>query len=504
MSERYQYKGIRKVNEDILQDGRRLILTEEAAEHIDQKRVKDGTLKISRSEEGKVQYKEGNVWSNLPYINAKIDFDKEGNRITTFYNKDSTPIYRIRESAEPRYMINFGIEKGEGNIYALHEGTPINNQEMLAQGEKITLQAEPGDRYIIGYWSVNGQNIYTTQSEYIIHSLNRDTSIFVAFEDAKQIIITFESGPHGDVQAFKSGAPINNGHEDYEGETIRFQASPQRGYQVKEWVVNGTKVQGNTSEFLNIELEDEDINVFVEFEQRELLDEVPIGIPGFHPDTHILMVFQNGTYIRENEEYYYNGEFTGIRKIDPDGFGWEMDTTFKIYALTRDKLVLLTDERLIIEEEKSEKQFAELEGYQPETHTSLLFQNSILKTYSYDYLIEDSKLSLVDTERAWNEETVLDILIASFPDYTVNSLVTELDEGKYESGIFIENYDSEKDKIIVFINGIHSVAGKSFLIHNNQIVGVNHQEWAEGTEIKVLLFRPEGASNNLLRKSIYN
>ena len=74
-------------------------------------------------------------------------------------------------------------------------------------------------------------------------------------------------GGHGSLSAqIDGGAAITSGDFVDAGKKINFTASPEAGYQVKEWVLNGTPVGGNTTNDFSIDNLQETSNVTVEFE----------------------------------------------------------------------------------------------------------------------------------------------------------------------------------------------------------------------------------------------
>lgn len=317
----FNHKGIRKVNEDILQDGRRLILTDECINEIHDNRIKDGTLKIAHQSDGSLQYRKMEGWSNLPYNTMKKTYDDNGGIIITIYDQDETPVYRIREGEAPMYEINFGVTTGAGQVIARMNDLNLSSGDTVPEGQRVVFEAIPEHRYHVSNWSLNDQPLNITEHIYVINNARSNTDIYVQFEEDVQYTVNFSHNNNGILRAICNNRTVNNGDSVYTGDTVIFTASPDRGYRVKRWVLDGvTMTPGADENRLRVQDIRRNTVVSVEFEEQPMLLQVPIGITGYHPDTHHLLVFQNGTYIRQDYEYTINGSNTHIvRNVSKPG-----------------------------------------------------------------------------------------------------------------------------------------------------------------------------------------
>jgi len=79
--------------------------------------------------------------------------------------------------------------------------------------------------------------------------------------------ITFSvtGSTNGSISATYNGASITSGTSEYPGGTVVFTASPNLGFHVKQWTMNSSVIQGNTSNTYSLTLS-QNITVTVEFE----------------------------------------------------------------------------------------------------------------------------------------------------------------------------------------------------------------------------------------------
>jgi hypothetical protein len=83
--------------------------------------------------------------------------------------------------------------------------------------------------------------------------------------------VTFSvEGENGSLSATIAGTPINSGDEAAEGSDVLFAATPDEGYQILQWTLNGAVVDDHTGETFTLEDLQADVTVTVEFEEIPL------------------------------------------------------------------------------------------------------------------------------------------------------------------------------------------------------------------------------------------
>ncbi len=182
----------------------------------------------------------------------------------------SRDLWVLNLEYEDFYNVIFGVEAGEGSITATVDGNSITSPAQVEEGAEIIFNASPGGGYEIIDWHINGAATGSTDSEYIIDSLDDNIEVMVEFEEIDEpeyYIVTFgvEDGS-GDIIATANGDTIESGDEIIENSEIVFMATADEGYQVADWHINGDATGSTDNEYLINSLI-EDIEVMVEFEE---------------------------------------------------------------------------------------------------------------------------------------------------------------------------------------------------------------------------------------------
>jgi hypothetical protein len=115
-------------------------------------------------------------------------------------------------------------------------------------------------------------------------------------------------GPGGTIVAAANGSSITSGEHIAEGSNIVFTASPQAGYVIDTWIVNGQDIQQSNPTLTRSNL-NRPLNVMVRFKEQERITSTPeieheaqspISVHP-NPTSHTLYIenknFQNGQFV---------------------------------------------------------------------------------------------------------------------------------------------------------------------------------------------------------------
>jgi uncharacterized repeat protein (TIGR03803 family) len=112
--------------------------------------------------------------------------------------------------------------------------------QTVKYGGSVTLTATPGANYVVDTWYVDGTAVATGTKTYKLSNVTADHTVNVTFK-AVQFAVTASAGVGGTV------SPSGAQSVSY-GSSISFTASPNAGYTVSTWSVDGTVAQtGGTS-----------------------------------------------------------------------------------------------------------------------------------------------------------------------------------------------------------------------------------------------------------------
>ena len=134
------------------------------------------------------------------------------------------------------------IQPGTGpfTVYPIQQPggsiSPSTNQT-VSRGGSVALTAVPDSGYIVGQWYVNYLPVQTGGNNYTVSNIIGNTNAFATFWTAPaQSTLTPSAGANGSISP-------NTAQTVSSGGSATFTATPNPGYTVNQWVLNGTPVQ---------------------------------------------------------------------------------------------------------------------------------------------------------------------------------------------------------------------------------------------------------------------
>ncbi len=182
-------------------------------------------------------------------------------------------------------IISFMVEEGEGELTAYANGSEILPGEALPQGADLLFLAEPHTGSGIARWTLNGEELegHTDQS-LEIENISESIQVTVSFYEIYHLVDYYVDGQNGSLDASVDDEAIDPGSEVQQGSDILFTASPDPGYRVQEWLLNGSTMEGETENQLEIIYLDNDITLVVSFEEAVRVDDIQSAAPQVYPN----------------------------------------------------------------------------------------------------------------------------------------------------------------------------------------------------------------------------
>ena len=187
------------------------------------------------------------------------------------------------------YTVEYTAGEG-GTIVATvgAEAKAIQSKDQVEQGAVITFTATPQEGYELDQWMVNGKPVVAGAdtkiegNKLIVTLGDQDLKVEATF---KKVIVkhavTFTAGEGGAIAATvgPDAKAIQSNDQVEQGAVITFTATPQEGYELDQWMVNGkravagadTKIEGNK---LIVTLGDQDLKVEATFKKLPVTYEV--------------------------------------------------------------------------------------------------------------------------------------------------------------------------------------------------------------------------------------
>ena len=169
-------------------------------------------------------------------------------------------------------------------------------------GDEIELEATPASGYRFVNWMSNSQ-VLGADAVLDFTMPAADASITAHFMEV--FVVTFSvEGNNGELGATVNGDAVTSGDELDAGMDVTFTATPDAGYQVKAWTLDGVVIEDDEGENVTVltwTLDDlqADVDVTVEFELAPVYYEVNFSVVGANGD---LVVMVDGAAIADGDE----------------------------------------------------------------------------------------------------------------------------------------------------------------------------------------------------------
>jgi len=147
------------------------------------------------------------------------------------------------------------------------DGSTFISGQMAKENEELTFTVVPNEGYVVEAWKVARQDKNPNMAHLIVTG---ETTVSVKLK-GKGYKVTYKvEGEHGTLSAMQGSKPVNNGATVESGSVI-FTATPDAGYKVKEWKLEGgTKGSDGNSGDLTMTVEvksNVDVKVIFELEK---------------------------------------------------------------------------------------------------------------------------------------------------------------------------------------------------------------------------------------------
>ncbi len=262
------------------------------------------------------------------------------NKTMNIYNLQGQTDFVVEANAFNMYDVFF-INKMDDDSDATKAGKLVATKKSTSeeitsgtshiQGSTIELKATPNLGYEVKEWIVNGRTVQGEAEEdgtqsYVISTLSDNTTVVVVYKKtAEFVLLEVQNGQHGTVVT-KIGSEkrleevdATNGTEIPAGHIVEVKATPDEGYMVKNWTVNGV-VQNNKSNVLTLTDVQEDTKIKVDY-QLIVLYNLPAGASDY-----------TITNMKRNPEEYGTG--TGANGVDQIRDGGS--ASFKLTPMKKD------------------------------------------------------------------------------------------------------------------------------------------------------------------------
>jgi DNA-binding cell septation regulator SpoVG len=179
------------------------------------------------------------------------------------------------------YTVIFSVQGQNGMLTAVSGNDFVVSGNQLTEGSSVMFTATPNTGYQVRQWTLNNLVVNTPGNEiftepiFVLTNLEQDVVVTVEFEPIPPTLYTVifsVQGQNGTLTAVSDNDYVVSGNQLTEGSSVMFTATPNTGYQVRQWTLNNLVVNTPDNEiftepiFVLANLE-HDVVVTVEFEQ---------------------------------------------------------------------------------------------------------------------------------------------------------------------------------------------------------------------------------------------
>ena len=207
-------------------------------------------------------------------LNSQVVADNTSNALVVpSIDADVTVTVEFEPIEPDTYKVTYSVVGSDGTLTATADDNPVSAGDDIVAGSTIVFSASPEVGFTIKEWSVNGDPLSEfTDNTYTIPSLTADVVVTVEFEPIvpETYTVTFSVvGDNGTLTATANGVGISSGVEVEEGSVVEFVATPDEGFLVKVWTLNGDPLAGFADNTYTINGLSDDVVVTVEFVEEE-------------------------------------------------------------------------------------------------------------------------------------------------------------------------------------------------------------------------------------------
>jgi hypothetical protein len=193
--------------------------------------------------------------------------------------------------ADQTYGLNFNVtENGAltnngGTLTAILEGVNLTSGQLVGFGKEVVMTATPSAGCRVQSWMVDNQVVANNQTNTYLHRIPKAAStVTVVYEISRYVlnysVVAAEGAENnGTLIAAVDNQLVLSGNDVAHNKTIVFTATPDVGYVIKQWKVDGV-VQGEYGKTLTLANYSKATEVTVEFEPQTY--QLTFAVDGSH------------------------------------------------------------------------------------------------------------------------------------------------------------------------------------------------------------------------------
>ena len=147
-----------------------------------------------------------------------------------------------------KYTITINqVEHATITAYYIFAGqkTIVKNGDQVSRNKRLRVQATPDEGYVVTHYIINDvekENLGNEYSEFV----TSDLTISARVAPATLHTVTITQPEHGTLKVTDGGKEVTSGDQKYFGTRLSLELTPETGYEIEYWIVNGKKFSPST------------------------------------------------------------------------------------------------------------------------------------------------------------------------------------------------------------------------------------------------------------------
>ena len=220
-------------------------------------------------------------------VNGEVQSQLAGRPYIMWQIKAKTDV-KVTFKKEQMYEVDYKPDNEWGTIEAYYydggRKVAVEPKAKVKEGTFVEFQATVKEGYGLDAWTNNGEEIPVADIETLKASITLRANAVIDVKYHKLVVkhaVTFTAGEGGTIAATvgTEAKAIESNDQVEQGAVITFTATPQEGYELDQWMVDGkpavagadTKIEGNK---LIVTLGDQDLKVEVSFKKVNAISQI--------------------------------------------------------------------------------------------------------------------------------------------------------------------------------------------------------------------------------------
>ena len=147
-----------------------------------------------------------------------------------------------------KYTITINqVEHATISAYYIFAGqkTIVKNGDQVPRNRRLRVQATPDEGYVVTHYIINDVEKENLGNEYL-EFVTSDLTISARVAPATLHTVTITQPEHGTLKVTDGGKEVTSGEQKYFGTRLSFELTPETGYEIEYWIVNGKKFSPST------------------------------------------------------------------------------------------------------------------------------------------------------------------------------------------------------------------------------------------------------------------